>query len=114
MNKGQMKNIVVLKDLESNIVDEAIVILKNNSNIKKKETIENKNNKNLTEGENSNYDFVVKEAENIINEYIKAIEKPKDNKNNMSKLAIKYKKLQISSILLGITSIIGIIMCLVN
>ena len=42
MDVGQMKNIIVLKDLPSNIVDEAIVILKNNSNVKKKETVENK------------------------------------------------------------------------
>ena len=30
MEKGQMKNIVVLKNLPSNLVDEAIVILKPN------------------------------------------------------------------------------------
>ena len=113
MDISQMRNIVVLKDLPSNIVDEAIVILKNNSTIKKKEIAENKSKNNFEETKNVNYEFVVKEAENIIQDYIKSVEKPKDN-NNVSKLAIKYRKLQISSLLLGITTIIGIIMCVIN
>ena len=42
MNSKIMKNIVVLKDLPSNIIDEAIVILKDNSKIKTLEAIEKK------------------------------------------------------------------------
>lgn len=42
MNIKAMKNIIVLKDLPSNIAEEAIVILKSNSKIKNKEIIENK------------------------------------------------------------------------
>lgn len=47
MNIGQMKNIVVLRDLPSNIVDEAIVILKNNTKVKKREIIENRKSKKI-------------------------------------------------------------------
>lgn len=43
MEENNMKNIVVLKDLPSNLVDEAIVIFKQNVNVKniykKKENI---------------------------------------------------------------------------
>ena len=48
MNSNQMKNIIVLKNLPSNIVDEAFIILKNNKKIKSLERIE-KQNTNLTE-----------------------------------------------------------------
>ena len=41
MNMSDMKNIVILKDLPSNLVDEAIVFLKQNQKIKKLEYIEN-------------------------------------------------------------------------
>ncbi len=42
MNIKAMKNIIVLKDLPSNIAEEAIVILKSNSKIKNKEIVESK------------------------------------------------------------------------
>ena len=34
MNPNQMKNMIVLKNIPSNIVEEAIIILKNNKKIK--------------------------------------------------------------------------------
>ena len=37
MNTGNLKNIVVLKDLPSNLVEEAIVVLKENQKIQKLE-----------------------------------------------------------------------------
>lgn len=114
MDISQMKNIVVLKDIPSNLVDEAIVILKNNTNIKKKETVENRNSNKFVENSNGNYDFVVREAENVIKDYIKNVEKPKETKNSVNKILVKYRKLQIYSFLLGITTIIGIIVSIVK
>ena len=114
MNISQMKNILVLKDIPSNIVDEAIVILKNNSNIKKKELVENKNSNKFNESKNENYDFVVNEAENVIKEYIKNLEKPKETRGNINKILVKYKKLQVYSFLLGIIAVIGIIINIIN
>ena len=64
MNNLDMKNIIVLKDLPSNIIDEAIVVLKNNK-IKRKDG-----------NENMDDDFVniniVEEAQQIIGEYIES------------------------------------------
>lgn len=114
MNENQMKNIIVLKDLPSNIVDEAIVILKNNVKVKDKEKVENKNSNRNQEETNENYEFAVKEAELIIQNYIKEIEKPKDEKKQLINMNVKYKKLQISSFLLGITAIIGIIVSIIK
>ncbi len=90
MNNLDMKNIIVLKDLPSNIIDEAIVILKDNK-IKKREKSENEN-----EFINTN---VISEAQNVISEYIERLERPKKERQNEKKLLLKYKKLQILSIL---------------
>ena len=46
MEKSNMKNMLVLKNLPSNIVDEAIIILKENKKIKKFEKIYDINNQN--------------------------------------------------------------------
>lgn len=112
MNNGQMKNIVVLRDFQSNIVDEAIVILKNNVNIKKREMVEGREeeNKNC----NQNYNFIVKEAEKVIQDYVKSTEKSKENRKSINKILIKYRKLQIYSFLLGISMLITIIASLIK
>ena len=47
MNTENMKNMVVLKNLPSNIVEEAIVVLKNNEVVKDRELIENGANKKV-------------------------------------------------------------------
>ena len=44
MQNSNMKNIVVLKNLPSNLVDEAIVILKSKKTAKRLEVIEKKSN----------------------------------------------------------------------
>ncbi len=90
MNNLDMKNIIVLKDLPSNIIDEAIVILKDNK-IKKREKSEN-----AAEFMNTN---VISEAQNVISEYIERLERPKKERQNEKRLLLKYKKLQILSIL---------------
>ena len=90
MNNLDMKNIIVLKDLPSNIIDEAIVILKDNK-IKKREKSEN-----AAEFMKTN---VISEAQNVISEYIERLERPKKERQNEKKLLLKYKKLQILSIL---------------
>ncbi len=92
MNNLDMKNIIVLKDLPSNIIDEAIVILKDNK-IKKKENSESTNDYSI----NTN---IINEAQNVITEYIERLEQPKKDKQNERKLLLKYKKLQIFTILL--------------
>lgn len=99
MNNLDMKNIIVLKDLPSNIIDEAIVILKDNK-IKKKDNSDELSVPYI----NSN---IVEEAKSVIAEYIDRIEQPKRDKQKERKLLIKYKKLQIFSILLSAMMIIS-------
>ena len=111
MDVSQMRNIIVLKDIPSNIVDEAIVILKSNNVIKKKEIVENKSLNKFEE--DNNKEFIIKEAENVINNYVEKFEKPKE-KNNFNKILVKYKKLQVYSFFLGIIAFIGIIVSIIK
>lgn len=108
MDASRMKNIIVLKDLPSNLVDEAIVILKNGSKIRDKEVVDNNRQTSFEENGEGNYEIAIKEAELLVDDYIKKLEKPKEKmpNSNVRKMHLKYKKLQICSLLLGITTII--------
>jgi len=106
MEINNIKNIVVLKNLPSNIVDEAIVVLKNNEIIKDRELVENKQNKKV---KNKNKDKIVKEEENVIATYITNIEKQK-NKKSIEEVENKYKQLKVISMLLaGLIVLSGIL-----
>jgi len=98
MNESKMKNMVVLKNLPSNIVEEAYVILKPNKNFK--QNIEKQENQNTR----ITSDYVVKEAEMVVSNYLSKIEEKKTFRNlEVEKIKRKYKKLKnISMILVGI------------
>ncbi|MGE5614955.1 MAG: hypothetical protein ACM3XR_11190 [Bacillota bacterium] len=67
MVAGDTKRVIVIKNISSNLIEEAILILKNEpgapeygGNDKRPKVVRNLRN-----------DFILKEAENIINEYIR-------------------------------------------
>ena len=98
-----MKNIVVLKNLPSNLIEEAIVILKSRKIAKKLEYIDKKENlkKDITNKDN----YMVREAENIISNYISNMEK-KDKMKEELKTNRKYKRLKVYSFIVTIFLII--------
>ena len=105
MSKGNLKNMVVLKNLPSNIVEEAIVILKSNKKIKQVEKIEKNKSKENLEVKKREKDYIVKEAEMLVSNYISSLEQKKKDRNiNNKKLNQKYKKVKnyaiISSIII--------------
>ena len=104
MEEKNFKNIVVIKNLPSNIVDEAIVVLKHNK-VKLPEYVSSKDNK---EKNNNSKDYILKEAQMVILDYLKKIETPnvKNTKNNKT-LEKKCKRLQISTFLLAVIAIIS-------
>lgn len=111
MNIDNSKNMVILKDLPSNIVEEAIVILKPNVKIKSKDLIDKKSSKNNKNKKTSNSKkYIINEAEMIVNNYISKIEN--DKKNNIkekTKIENKYKRLRALCIFLGILFIASVI-----
>lgn len=95
MNMSDMKNIVILKDLPSNLVDEAIVFLKQNQKIKKLEYIENTEKFKESGQNDKNKDFLANEAKLVIADYILKIEKENNStKNKNKKVDKKYKRLR--------------------
>lgn len=74
MDNGQMKNMVVLKNLPSNIIEEAYVVLKANKKVKNLEYIKkNESNKAIKNDEG----YIIREAEMIVANYLNQIENKK-------------------------------------
>ena len=113
MEVSNPRNMIVLKNLPSNIVDEAIIILKTNKKVKKLEKVEQKKNKTSDNNKKNNKEYILKGAEMIVNNYISKIEKS-NNKNESDKQVIKkYGNVKKYSIFITIMSILQtiIIIC---
>lgn len=93
MKESNLKNIVVLKNLPSNIVEEAFVILKSNKDARKLEKIENSKKTQTAEMPKKSKDYVLKEAEMILANYLSKVE---NNEKETSKSLVnkKYKRLK--------------------
>ena len=90
-----LKNMIVVKNIPSNIVEEAFFIVKENLKIEKldiNKKIENK--------------LIVKEAEDIIQSCESIIEKNKEN-NAIQKIEKKYKRLKILTGIFCVLAILG-------
>ena len=104
METSKMKNMVVLKNLPSNMIEEAIVIFKENSKIKAKDVI-NKSNQ-LSQIQGKSKDIIFKEAEMLVNDYVKRVESSKNKKIFDKKINDKFlKKYSIVITILFIISI---------
>lgn len=112
MDTNNMKNIVVLKDLQSNMVDEAFIILKSNVKIHKVQLVDKEKRQQMKKEKMGQDDYIIKEAEMIISDYISKIEKK--DKIDEQKLAKKYKKLKIFAIWMTAFSLILTIISLIK
>ena len=120
MDMSNMKNMIVLKNLPSNIVDEAIVILKENARIKKYQYAENEEKKSQNKGKEkevksvNNSEYIIKEAESVISNYISKLEtKSPKWKNSMKKLEKKYKQAVKLNFILGFVAVISFFMSII-
>lgn len=104
MVNNKLKNIIVLKGMASNVVQEAIVVLKPNIDLEKPRTY---NKEKEFVGKNSKKKSVVLEAEYVINNYIKEIENTgtKRRKRNLEK---RYKISKIFNVILAVAFIISL------
>lgn len=95
MKDSNLKNMVILKNLPSNLVDEAIVILKNGAKVKQVEKIENATKIECRENESRDKDYILKEAEMIVSNYISDLEAKKENRTMFNnKINKKYNKMK--------------------
>lgn len=93
MKESNLKNMVVLKNLPSNIMEEAIIILKENKEVKKLEKIDKSKKKEKVINDNQE-DYILKEAEMIINNYISDIENKKKKVVSEQEKIKKYRYLK--------------------
>lgn len=109
---SDMKNMIVLKNLPSNLVEEAIVILKENNKIHKYQTI-SPNEQNLEE-EKEQTGYIVKDAEMVIKSYLDRIENNSPKKERtIKKLEKRYKNSIRLNLFLLLTTIVGIVFIIV-
>lgn len=102
-----MKNMVVLKNLPSNMVEEAIIIFKETSKIKARDVINKTNSINQIQEKGKSKDIIFKEAEILINDYVKKIEQQKNK--NLFNQKINNKFLKKYSLVVTILFIISLI-----
>ncbi len=123
MDVSNMKNIIVLKNLPSNLVEEAIVVLKENKKVKRYQyadrenvNIDKRKAEKTVNNEEKDKDkkYILKEAEMVINNYITKIETRSPRwKNNIKQLEKKYKKSLKLNFVLGISTVISLILSLI-
>lgn len=127
MDKENMKNIIILKNLPSNLIDEAIMVIKdknkklnysdfftgqedtnnviqgymNTDDLKKIEKIKKENRK-----------YVIKEAEMVVTNYINKMDSNIKEKKT-KKIELKYKKIRILNLVLGLTTITSIVFAII-
>lgn len=133
MESSKMKNMVVLKNLPSNLIEEAIIVLKENKRAKHYQLIEKKQERKLKskisnipnedieettskqlEKMTKEQDYILKEAEMIVNNYILELEtKSTKWKNNVKKLESKYKKSVKLNFILAFATAISMILSVI-
>lgn len=122
---NNMKNIVILKNLPSNIIEEAIVVVKNKKQILDDVDINNKN-KNEVQGYMSNDDFkkmekikqesreyVVKEAESVIANYLEKVS-DRERRKKRKNIEARYYKIKYMNIALILLTMMSTIICIVK
>ena len=121
MNPENMKNIIILKNLPSNLIDEAIVVVKNKKESKdinyktlmqdgKSRAIQGymkeeelKKIENIKKEERN---YIIKEAEMVVANYIAKIENQILAEKKVKKIEKLYKKVRILNEMLAIISLI--------
>ena len=112
MDTSNLKNMVILKNFPSNIIEEAIVILKQGSKIKDIQKIQNKEiNKQSTNSkkDGKEKEYIIKEAEMLINQYLAKIENQKKEKKQNQEFQNKYFKLKKFTIAVTTLAIVELI-----
>ena len=115
MNQSGLKNMVVLRNLPSNIIEEAIIVLKSNMNVKQIEKIDKNKVKEEPKEKIKERDYVQKEAEMLISNYIKRLEDRKKEKiENRKQENKKYLKLKKYSIIVTALLVIEAILLIIK
>ena len=123
MDTQKMKNVIILKNLPSNLIDEAIMVVKDKNKVKDinySDFIKYKEENGIIQGsikpeelkkiesiKKESRKYVIKEAEVVVTNYIKRIEDNLSDKK-IDQLKKSYKKSKVLNIFLTLTTIIAL------
>lgn len=107
MEKGKMKNVVVLRNLPSNLIDEAFVVVKSKNVARSLERIDGKN-ENI-DRKNKDDGYIVREAESVLSSYVSFVEKKDDKKVDLG-LKRRYNMLKIYGVLVTVAFVVAVIL----
>ena len=105
MEKSKMKNIVILKNLPSNLIEEAFVVVKSRKVARNLEYIDGKKNKFESDCKDDGY--IVREAESVLSSYVSFIESKENNKEECM-WKKKFRKLLFINIISCISFLVSI------
>lgn len=92
------------------MVEEAIIIFKETQKVKEKEVIEKSNKIAFEEVQPKSREYILKEAEMLVTDYIKKIENKGKETNGEINIKMKYKKLKQYSIISTVLFIISFLL----
>lgn len=92
------------------MVEEAIIIFKETQKVKEKEVIEKSNKIAFEEVQPKSREYILKEAEMLVTDYIKKIENKGKETNGEITIKMKYKKLKQYSIVSTVLFIISFLL----
>ena len=105
MGEIKKQNTIVLRNLPSNLIEEATIVFKNKKTVKEIEKAEKERKKQestiipVKNKEGKRQSYAIKEAEMVIIDYVSGIEEKRRNINlRNNKVNKKYKRLKIYSI----------------
>lgn len=107
MEKGKMKNVVVLRNLPSNLIDEAFVVVKSKNVARSLERIDGKN-ENI-DRKNKDDGYIVREAESVLSSYVSLVEKKDDKKVDFG-IKRRYNMLKIYGVLVTVAFVVAVIL----
>ena len=103
MEKCKMKNVVVLRNLPSNLIEEAFVVVKSKKVARSLERIDARNEK--IDGKNKDNGYIVREAESVLASFVNFMEKKERRKVDLG-LKRRYNVIKIYSILVTMALVI--------
>ena len=107
---NNLKNMLILKDLPSNLIEEAYIVL--NPNLKLQNNAIKENNENKKDNKILSKDYILEEAKYVLLNYISKIETKKE-KVNVKLLEKKYRKLKKITIATLISFLIYVIITII-
>ena len=107
MEKCKMKNVVVLRNLPSNLIEEAFVVVKSKKVARSLERIDGKNEKK--DRKNKDDGYIVREAESVLSSYVSLVEK-KDDKKVEFGIKRRYNMLKIYGVLVTVAFVVAVIL----